>query len=48
VEDRNDNAPVFQNLPYETSVLEVPSWDLAALWEGGSHGMGVPGSNNVW
>eukprot|EP00076_Gallus_gallus_P026435 XP_015149366.1 cadherin-related family member 2 [Gallus gallus] len=22
VEDRNDNAPVFQNLPYETSVLE--------------------------
>lgn len=30
VEDRNDNAPVFKGLPYETSVPEVPPGHLAA------------------
>lgn len=30
VEDRNDNAPVFKGLPYETSIPEVPPGHLAA------------------
>ncbi|XP_009694470.1 PREDICTED: cadherin-related family member 2 [Cariama cristata] len=51
VEDRNDNAPVFQHLPYETSIPEVPSWDFPAPVGGragalgGSCGMGVPAAN---
>lgn len=48
VEDRNDNAPVFQFLPYNAFIPEVPSWDLPAPMGsragvlGGSCGVGVP------
>lgn len=48
VEDRNDNAPVFQYLPYNAIIPEVPSWAIPAPRDsragelGGSCGMGVP------